>query len=35
METKPKLPLVAGVIALTIMCMLWLLARYAFSHLAG
>jgi len=35
METKPKLPLVVGVIALTVMCMVLVLARYAFSHLAG
>lgn len=35
METKPKVPLVVGVTALTIMCMLVVLARYAFSHLAG
>jgi len=35
METKPKLPLIVGVIALTIMSMLVLLAQYAFRHLAG
>jgi len=35
METRPKLPVVTGVIALTVMCGLWLLARYAFSHFAG
>jgi hypothetical protein len=35
METKPKVPVVVGVIALTVMSMLFLLARYAFSHLAG
>jgi hypothetical protein len=35
METKPKLPLVVGVTALTVMSLLLLVARYAFSHLAG